>query len=64
MLHVFVAIEIGSRQIVHCNVTEHPTAEWTLQELRETIPSDSDYKFLLDDCDACLSAQLGMKYRG
>ena len=58
ILYVFVAIEIGSRLIAHCNVTEHPTAEWTLQQLRETIPGDSDYKFLLHDRDNIFSAQL------
>jgi hypothetical protein len=29
-VYVFVALEIGSRRLVHFNVTEHPTAEWTL----------------------------------
>jgi putative transposase len=33
ILFVFVALEIGSRRILHCNVTAHPTAEWTLQQL-------------------------------
>jgi putative transposase len=32
----FVAMEIGSRRILPFNVTEHPTADWTLQQLRET----------------------------
>jgi hypothetical protein len=29
-----------SRRIVHANVTAHPTAAWTMQQLREAIPSD------------------------
>src|SRR5215510_1697955 len=41
-LYVFVVIEIGSRQILHQNVT---TAEWTLQQFREALPGDHPYRF-------------------
>ena len=36
-LYVFVLIEHRSRRLIHCNVTAHPTAAWTLQQLRESI---------------------------
>ena len=49
ILYVFVALEIGSKRLIHFNVTEHPTAEWTLQQLREALPGDRDCKFLLHD---------------
>jgi Integrase core domain len=42
-----VALEIGSRRLVYFNVTEHPTAAWTRQQLREALPGDEDYKFVL-----------------
>src|SRR5438270_7918922 len=45
----FVALEIGSRRLVHFNATEHPTAEWTLQQLREALPGDRGDKSLLHD---------------
>jgi hypothetical protein len=28
ILYVFVAMEVGSRRILHTNVTAHPTADW------------------------------------
>src|SRR5580704_4543151 len=37
VLYVFVAVEIGSRRILHTNVTAHPTAEWTTQQFREFL---------------------------
>jgi len=44
-LNVFVVIEIGSRKVLHKNVTAHPRAEWTLQQFRKRcrtiIPNDS-----------------------
>ena len=49
ILYVFVALEIGSRPLLHLNVTEHPTSEWTLQQLREALPGDQNYRFLLHD---------------
>ena len=58
VLYVFVALEIGSRRLVHFNVTEHPTADWTLQQLREALPGDHDYKFLLHDRHKTFSACL------
>jgi hypothetical protein len=31
VLFVFLVMEVGSRRILHYNVTAHPTADWTLQ---------------------------------
>jgi putative transposase len=49
VVYVFVALEIGSRRLIHFNATDHPTADWTLQQLREALPGDREYKFLLHD---------------
>ncbi len=44
--------------------TEHPTAEWTLQQLREADPGDSDVQFLLHDRDNIFSAPLDDEVQG
>ena len=58
LLYVFVLMEYATRRILHVNVTTHPTAPWTLQQLREAIPADHDYRFLLHDRDSIFSAPL------
>ena len=55
ILYVLVVMEHASRRIIHLNVTAHPTAAWTLQQLREAIPSDHTYRFILHDRDAIFS---------
>ncbi|MGZ9058551.1 MAG: hypothetical protein ACXW14_04810, partial [Burkholderiaceae bacterium] len=35
LLYVFVVIEHGSRRLARADITAHPSAEWTLQQLRE-----------------------------
>ncbi len=57
-LYVLVIIELGTRKLLHIHVTDHPTAAWTQQQLREAIPSDHDYRFLIQDSDGIFSAQL------
>jgi hypothetical protein len=48
-LYVFVLMEIGTRRIVHCNVTAHPTAAWTLQQFREALPGEQGHRFVIHD---------------
>jgi putative transposase len=57
-LYIFVVMEIGSRRVIHCNVTSFPTAQWTIQQLREAIPSDHEYRFLIHDRHATFSSEL------
>ena len=58
LLYVFVLMEHATRRILHCNVTAHPTAQWTLQQLREAMPSDHGYGFLIHDRHGIFSQQL------
>src|SRR2546430_1421892 len=63
LLYVFVVIEHTSRRLLHVNVTAHPTAPWTLQQLREAIPLDHSYRFLIHDRDRIFSQQLDQSIR-
>ena len=56
LFYVLVIMDHASRRIIHLNVTAHPTAAWTLQQLREAIPSDHAYRFILHDHDAIFSS--------
>jgi putative transposase len=58
ILYVFVILEVGSRKIAHFNVTNHPTADWTLQQFREVITSEQPYRFILHDRDRIYSSEL------
>jgi transposase InsO family protein len=57
-LYVLVVMEVGTRKILHWNVTAHPTAEWTVQQFREAIPSDHRYRFLIHDRDGIFAKEV------
>ena len=58
MLYVFVVIEHGTRSLAHVNVTSHPTADWTLQQLREVVGDSDNYQYLIHDRDAIFAKHL------
>jgi transposase InsO family protein len=51
VLYVFLVLAHDRRRIVHMNVTAHPTAEWTAQQLRDAFPWDTAPRYLLRDRD-------------
>jgi putative transposase len=61
LLYVFVIMEHATRRILHCNVAAHPTAPWTLQQLREAIPADHPYRFHIHDRDRIFSRDLDQR---
>jgi transposase InsO family protein len=52
VFYAFVVLDVGTRRIVHWNVTEHPTAEWTAQQFRMIVPGDQPHRFLIHDRDS------------
>jgi transposase InsO family protein len=50
VLYVFVVLAHERRRMIHVNVTSHPTAEWTMQQL-EAFPFEQIPRYLLRDRD-------------
>ena len=63
LVYVFVIMEIGTRRILHVNVTRHPTAEWTTQQFRECVIGDEGYKSIIHDRDSLYSSELDSSLR-
>ncbi len=51
VLFVFIVLAHARRGVVHFNVTEHPTAQWTAQQLSEAFPWEAPPRFLIRDRD-------------
>jgi putative transposase len=63
VLYVFLVLAHDRRRILHFNVTAHPTAEWTGQQLREAFPFAQLPRYLLRDRDAIFGAEFREQVR-
>jgi putative transposase len=63
VLYVFLVLAHERRRVVHFNVTAHPTAEWTAQQLREAIPFEQIPRYLLRDRDKIFGDEFGRQVR-
>ena len=52
VLFVFLVLAHERRRILHFNITEHPTAQWTAQQIVEAFPWDTAPCYLLRDRDS------------
>ena len=52
-------MEISTRRIVLCNVTEHPTLDWVKNQIRDIAAFDRKPRFLLHDNDGRTSKRVG-----
>ena len=51
VLFVFIVLSHDRRRVMHCNVTDHPSEEWTAQQIREAFPSEAP-RYLIRDRDS------------
>jgi transposase InsO family protein len=51
ILYVFIVLRHDRRQVLHCNVTTNPYAEWTAQQIINAFPYEEASRFLLRDRD-------------
>ena len=55
VLFVLVILAHERRRVVHVAVTDHPTAAWTAQQLRNAFPDEESPSFLLHDRDSAFA---------
>jgi putative transposase len=63
MLFVLVILAHERRRVVHFNVTAHPTAEWTAQQVVEAFPWDEVPRYLLRDRDRIYATAFRQRVR-
>jgi putative transposase len=51
VLFVFIVLEHSRREVLHFNVTDHPTAAWTSQQIVEAFAEHETPRYLLRDRD-------------
>ena len=64
VLFVLVVLAHDRRRVVHFNVTEHPTAQWTAQQIVEGFPNDTAPSYLLRDRDRVYGEQFRHRVKG
>jgi putative transposase len=64
VLFVLVVLAHHRRRVLHCNVTEHPTAAWTAQQIVDTFPDDTAPPYLLRDRDAIYGDAFRQRVKG
>jgi transposase InsO family protein len=64
VLFVFIVLSHDRRRVLHFNVTDHPTEEWTAQQMREAFPWDEAPKYLIRDRDAIFGGEFVAMMKG
>ena len=58
VLFVFVVLEHRRREVLHFNVTEHPTSNWVAQQIIEAFADRAPARYLIRDRDSVYGNQV------
>jgi len=61
VLFVFLVLEHRRRQVLHFNVTEHPTADWTSQQIVEAFADRDAPRYLIRDRDSIYGSEVRLR---
>ena len=61
VLFVFLVLEHRRREVLHFNVTEHPSAAWTSQQIVEAFADQNAPRYLLRDRDGVYGNDVGLR---
>jgi transposase InsO family protein len=64
VLYVFIVLSHERRAVLHFNITEHPTAQWTAQQLIEAFPFETAPRYLLRDRDDIYGTEFRRRVTG
>jgi putative transposase len=64
VLFVLVVLAHHRRRVLHFNVTEHPTAHWTAQQIVDAFPNDGAPLYLLRDRDGVYGHVFQQRVKG
>ena len=63
LFYVLVVIEHGRRRLAHVGVTNQPSADWTLQQMREVGGEAGSYRYLIHDWDSIFARHFDKSVR-
>jgi transposase InsO family protein len=64
VLYLFVVLLHEQRRVVHFAVTEHPSANWVCQQLREAFPFETAPRYLIRDRDSIYGREVEQALNG
>ncbi len=64
VLFCFLVFSHRRRRVLHFNVTEHPTAQWTARQIVQAFPWETAPRYLLRDRDAAYGSSFRRRVAG